>query len=46
MLSQDIKDSLRDRAGGTFLWVSLVLDHIAKTKINSKVRAKLLDLPS
>jgi len=45
-LKKDIKEVLTKQAGGTFLWASLVLDGISKTKVISKVRAKLLELPS
>lgn len=45
-LAQDIKHALRDYVGGTFLWASLVLDDIFKTKMASKVRGKLEALPS
>lgn len=38
--------SLKDHAGGTFLWTSFVLNDISKTKIASKVRGKLQALPS
>ena len=45
-LKQEIKVVLTEQAGGTFLWASLVLDDISRTKVTSKVRAKLLELPS
>jgi hypothetical protein len=45
-LTQEIKVALTGGAGGTFLWASLVLDDISKTKLASKVREKLRTLPS
>ena len=44
-LKQEIKATLKKRAGGTFLWASLVLDDISKTKMTSKVRERLQRLP-
>ena len=40
-----IKQALTEKAGGTFLYVSLVLDDLKKTKITSQVRQKLQMLP-
>ena len=45
-LKQDIQSALSEKAGGTFLWVSLVLKDISETTITSKVRTKLQSLPS
>ncbi len=45
-LKQDIQDVLSKKAGGTFLWVSLVLKDISETTVISKVRTKLQSLPS
>ncbi|CZR58258.1 uncharacterized protein PAC_08149 [Phialocephala subalpina] len=44
-LKQEIKAALKKRAGGTFLWASLVLDDISKTKMTSKVMGKLQQVP-
>ncbi len=43
---QIIKDALTAKAGGTFLYVSLVLHDLKKAKITSQVRNKLQELPS
>ncbi|KAI0405415.1 hypothetical protein F4802DRAFT_597245 [Xylaria palmicola] len=40
-----VENRLRLRAGGTFLWVSLVLSDLERTS-KHRVRAKLRDLPS
>lgn len=40
-----IKDALIDRAGGTFIWVSLVLMDISKAKRSDAVSQKLHKLP-
>jgi len=45
-LAKDIKAALTMGAGGTFLWASLVLVDISKTKIAAKVTKKLNNLPS
>ena len=45
-MTQTIKDALTEKAGGTFLWASLVLDDLGKTKISSQVKQKLQTLPS
>ena len=45
-LKQDVEDALKNKAEGTFLWASLVIDDISKTKLASKVRKKLQALPS
>jgi ankyrin repeat protein len=45
-LKKDIQDALSEKAGGTFLWVSLILKDISGTTITSKVRTKLQSLPS
>ena len=42
---QMIKRALTEKAGGTFLYVSLVLDDLKRTKITSQVRQKLQILP-
>jgi hypothetical protein len=44
-LKQTIKDALTKKAGGTFLYVSLVLDDLKRTKISSQVKRKLQILP-
>jgi ankyrin repeat protein len=44
-LKQTIKDALTVKAGGTFLYVSLVLDDLKRTKISSQVKRKLQTLP-
>ena len=44
--SQMIKRKLTEKAGGTFLYVSLVLDDLKKVKLHSQVIQKLQDLPS
>ena len=41
-----IKHALTEKAGGTFLYISLVVQDLAKTKIFSQVRKKLQELPS
>ncbi len=43
---QIIKDALTEKAGGTFLYISLVLHDLKKAKITSQVRKKLRELPS
>ena len=43
---QMIKDALTEKAGGTFLYVSLVLHDLKKVKITSQVRKKLQEMPS
>ncbi len=45
-LKQDIQVVLSEKAGGTFLWVSLILKDISETTVISKVRTKLSSLPS
>lgn len=45
-LEQDIQDALSEKAGGTFLWVSLVINDISKAKRTSEARKKLHSLPS
>jgi len=45
-LKQDIQGALSEKAGGTFLWVSLILKDISETTVISKVRTKLQSLPS
>ena len=45
-MTQTIKDALMEKAGGTFLWASLVLDDLGKTKISSQVKQKLQTLPA
>lgn len=41
-----IKHALTEKAGGTFLYISLVVQDLAKTKIFSLVSKKLQELPS
>ena len=45
-LKQDIQTALSEKAEGTFLWVSLVLEDISKVTAVSMVRGKLQSLPS
>ena len=45
-LANDIKQSLKSKAGGTFLWAWLVLDDISNIQITSKVRDRLEKLPT
>jgi len=45
-LKQDIQGTLSEKAGGTFIWVSLILKDISETTVISKVRTKLQSLPS
>ncbi|KAL9125503.1 MAG: hypothetical protein Q9217_005304 [Psora testacea] len=45
-LKEEIKHALTEKAEGTFLYVSLVLDDLKTTKILSQVRRKLEELPS
>ena len=45
-LKEDIRCALLEKAGGTFLYVSLVLHDLRKTKIASQVTQKLRDLPA
>ena len=45
-LKQEIKTTLSNKSGGSFLWASLVLCDISKTTVPSKVRGKLRSLPS
>ncbi|KAL9134421.1 MAG: hypothetical protein Q9175_004391 [Cornicularia normoerica] len=45
-LKDKIKFDLMEKAGGTFLYVSLVLHDLKKTRITSQVRQKLQELPS
>lgn len=40
-----VEQALKDRAGGTFLWASLVLRDISKTSLASSVPQKLRTLP-
>ena len=44
-LQNEIKSALKNKAEGTFLYVSLVLSILAKTKVQSLVRRKLQNLP-
>ena len=44
-LKKDIKRALTDKAGGTFLYVSLVLSLLKRTRAQSLVREKLESLP-
>lgn len=46
LLIEDIGKALKTKAGGTFLWVSLVLKDIRDSKMARKAREKLTDLPS
>jgi len=43
-LKQDIQGILSEKAGGTFLWVSLILKDISETTVIFKVRTKLQSL--
>ena len=45
-LKKTIIHALMEKAGGTFLYVSLVLEDLNRTKVQSLVRKKLLELPS
>ncbi|RFU30781.1 hypothetical protein B7463_g5552, partial [Scytalidium lignicola] len=45
-LINDIKTTLQHKAGGTFLWASLVLKDIEATKTSAAARKKLEGLPS
>ena len=45
-LTRSVKDALKDRAGGTFLWVSLVLQDLAKNRLSRLVLPKIRELPS
>ena len=45
-LKEKIKSALTEKAGGTFLYVSLVLHDLKKAKISSQVTRKLQELPS
>jgi ankyrin repeat protein len=45
-LIEDIRTALRDKAGGTFLWASLVLKDISSSKTSREARGKLEVLPS
>ena len=44
-LKEMIKRALTEKAGGTFLYVSLVLNDLNTTKVQSLVRKKLQELP-
>ncbi len=46
ILKFDIQNALSEKAGGTFLWVSLVLEDISKAAVLSQVRKRLQSLPS
>ena len=45
-MKENIKCALIDKAGGTFLYVSLVLDDLNRTTLASQVDKKLQELPS
>ena len=45
-LKEKIRSALIDKAGGTFLYVSLVLHDLQKTKLASQATQKLKDLPA
>ena len=45
-LKEKIRSALIDKAGGTFLYVSLVLHDLQKTKLASQVAQKLKELPA
>ena len=45
-LKEKIRSALTEKAGGTFLYVSLVLHDLKKTIISSQVTQKLKELPS
>ena len=45
-LKERIKDELVEKAGGTFLYVSLVLNDLNRTLSHNLVEKKLLELPS
>ena len=45
-LKEEVKHALTSKAEGTFLYVSLVLDDLNKTKVRSQVPEKLQNLPS
>lgn len=46
LLIKDIREALKTKAGGAFLWVSLVLKDIQKSNMALKAREKLRNLPS
>ncbi len=46
ILKFDIQNALSEKAEGTFLWVSLVLEDISKAAVLSQVRKRLQSLPS
>ncbi|KAJ9144492.1 NACHT and Ankyrin domain protein [Pleurostoma richardsiae] len=45
-LIEDIRTTLQEKAGGTFLWASLLLKDISQSETSRKARKKLDDLPS
>ncbi|KAI9855289.1 MAG: hypothetical protein M1824_006216 [Vezdaea acicularis] len=45
-LIRDIKDAMIEKKGGTFLWISYVLDDLSKTKNLRLVKEKLRALPA
>jgi hypothetical protein len=45
-LTQSVKDALKQKAGGTFLWVSLILKDLARNRKSRLVLQKIRELPS
>ena len=45
-LKEKVKRGLKEKAGGTFLYVSLILDDLSREKVLSSVEKKLQELPS
>ena len=45
-LEEKVKSALKSKAGGTFLWASLVLNDLGKTVSNGDISKKLARLPS
>jgi hypothetical protein len=44
-LKNEVRSALVNRSGGTFLWVSLVIQDLAKTTVTRLVKEKLRSLP-
>ncbi|KAF7511786.1 hypothetical protein GJ744_003517 [Endocarpon pusillum] len=45
-LKEKVKKELKTRAGGTFLWTSLILKDLGETTSNGKIHKKILKLPT
>lgn len=45
-LEDKVKRELKNKAGGTFLWISLILEELSETTSNVRIHQKIMQLPS